>query len=72
MSENTEHSHQKSEKLITRLILATSDERDLIFDPFAGTGVVSVISSRLNRNFITIELDETWCCVAQKRLNLDL
>jgi site-specific DNA-methyltransferase (adenine-specific) len=68
MSENTEHPTQKPEKLLAKLILASSNEGDLILDPFLGSGTTSAVAKKLNRHFIGIEIDEHYCCIAQKRL----
>ncbi|MFR4476537.1 MAG: DNA methyltransferase [Ruminococcus callidus] len=42
MPENTAHPAQKSEKLLAKLILASSNENDIVFDPFLGSGSTSV------------------------------
>lgn len=54
------HSTQKPLKLIKRLILASSNENDLVLDPFGGSGSTAISALHLNRNFITIEVDETY------------
>lgn len=68
MPENTSHPTQKPEKLIAKLILASSNEGDLILDPFLGSGTTAAVSKKLNRNFIGIEEQLEYCCLAQKRL----
>lgn len=70
MSENTEHPTQKPEKLLAKLILASSNEGDIVFDPFLGSGTTSVVAKKLKRNYVGIEIDETYCCLAEKRLEL--
>lgn len=70
MPENTDHPTQKPEKLLAKIILASSDEHDVVFDPFMGSGTTSVVAKKLNRNFVGIELDEMYCCLAEKRLDL--
>ena len=70
MPENTEHPTQKPEKLYAKLILASSKPGDLIFDPFLGSGTASVAAKKLGRNYCGIELNEEYCLLAQKRLNL--
>lgn len=70
MPENTEHPTQKPEKLLAKLILASSKENDLIFDPFLGSGTSSVVAKKLGRRYVGIEIDETYCCLAEKRLAL--
>ncbi len=68
MSENTEHPTQKPEKLIAKLILASSNEGDFVFDPFLGSGTTSVVAKKLGRNFCGIELEEKYSLLAEKRL----
>jgi site-specific DNA-methyltransferase (adenine-specific) len=70
MSENTEHPTQKPEKLLARLILASSNEGDVVFDPFLGSGTTSVVAKKLGRHFVGIEQDETYALLAAKRLQL--
>jgi site-specific DNA-methyltransferase (adenine-specific) len=70
MPENTDHPTQKPEKLIAKLILASSNRGDLVFDPFLGSGTTAVVAKKLGRKFIGIELDESYCCLAAKRLEL--
>lgn len=70
MPENTDHPTQKPEKLLAKIILASSNEGDVIFDPFLGCGTTSVVAKKLNRHYIGIEIDETYSCLAEKRLEL--
>lgn len=68
MSENTDHPTQKPEKLYAKLILASSKEGDVVFDPFLGSGTSSVVAKKLGRKFCGIELNEEYCLWAEKRL----
>ncbi len=70
MPENTDHPTQKPEKLLAKIILASTRETDLILDPFAGSGTTLVTAKKLNRAFCGIERDEQYCLLAQKRLKL--
>ena len=70
MPENTEHPTQKPEKLLAKIILASTNESDLILDPFAGSGTTAVVAKKLNRAFTCIEADEKYCLLAEKRLDL--
>ncbi len=70
MPENTEHPTQKPEKLLAKIILASTNESDLILDPFAGSGTTAVVAKKLNRAFTCIETDEKYCLLAEKRLDL--
>lgn len=68
MPENTSHPTQKPEKLLAKIILASSDEGDIVFDPFAGVGTAGVVARKLKRKFVMIEIDEEYCLHAVKRL----
>ena len=68
MEENTGHPTQKPEKLIAKLILASSNEGDLILDPFAGSCTTSVTAKKLNRRYIGIEQNELYVAWGEKRL----
>ena len=70
MRENTDHPTQKPEKLIAKLVLASSNNEDLVFDPFLGSGTSAVVAKKLGRRFVGIEIDHTYCCWALKRLRL--
>ena len=70
MPENTPHPTQKPEKLLAKLILASSRKGDVVFDPFAGSGTTGVVAKKLGRNFVMVEIDEEYCLYAQKRLQM--
>lgn len=70
MPENTEHPTQKPEKLIAKLILASSNPGDVVLDPFLGSGTTSVVAKKLGRKYLGIELDHKFACTAEKRLTL--
>jgi site-specific DNA-methyltransferase (adenine-specific) len=70
MAENTDHPTQKPEKLIAKLMLASSNLRDVVLDPFLGSGTTAVVAKKLGRQYIGIEQDLDYCCLAQKRLDL--
>jgi site-specific DNA-methyltransferase (adenine-specific) len=70
MPENTDHPTQKPEKLIAKLVLASSNPGDFVFDPFLGSGTSVVVSRKLGRRFLGVELNQEYCCWALKRLNM--
>jgi len=70
MPENTDHPTQKSEKLIAKLVLASSKPGDVVFDPFLGSGTSSVVAKKLDRQFCGVEAEETYALLAEKRLML--
>ncbi len=70
MPENTDHPTQKPEKLLAKLILASTNTGDNILDPFAGSGTTAVVAKKLSRHFTAIESDEQYCLLAAKRLEI--
>ena len=68
MPENTDHPTQKPEKLIAKLVLASSKEGAFVFDPFLGSGTTAVVCKKLNRRYLGIEQNLEYCCWAQKRI----
>lgn len=68
MEENTAHPTQKPEKLIAKLILASTDEGDMVLDPFLGSGTTSVVAKKLGRGYVGIEKNATYCSWAEERL----
>ena len=70
MSENTDHPTQKPEKLLAKIILASTNKGDLILDPFAGSGTTAVVAKKLRRKFVAVEADENYCLLAAKRLEI--
>ncbi len=70
MPENTDHPTQKSEKLLAKLILASTAPGDFILDPFLGSGTTSVVAKKLSRRFLGIEIDSDYSMLAAKRIEL--
>lgn len=62
------HPTQKPLDLITRLVKASSNENDLVLDPFGGSGTTALACKNENRNCISIELEETYCDIAKNRI----
>lgn len=69
MSENTEHPTQKPEKLIAKLILASSNSKQMVFDPFLGSGTSAVVAKKLGRNYCGTEIDKKFACLSELRLS---
>ncbi len=63
------HSTQKPEALLHRIILATTNKGDAIFDPFLGTGTTAVVSKKLGRNYYGIEKEKIYFISAKERIN---
>lgn len=68
MAENTAHPTQKPEKLLAKLILASSNPGDVVLDPFLGSGTTSVTAKKLDRHYVGIELNDRYCVWAERRL----
>ena len=63
------HSTQKPEALLHRIILATTNKGDSIFDPFLGTGTSAVVAKKLGRKYFGIEKDKKYFSAAYNRIN---
>ena len=70
MAENTAHPTQKSEKLIAKIMLASSSAGDIVLDPFLGSGTTSVVAKKLARRYIGIEIEKQYCVWAEQRLEM--
>jgi site-specific DNA-methyltransferase (adenine-specific) len=70
MPENTDHPTQKPEKLVAKLILASSAVGQVIMDPFLGSGTTSVVAKKLGRRYVGIEQNQQYCALAEHRLDL--
>lgn len=68
MDEYEEHPSQKPEALLERIILASSNEGDLVLDPFAGTFSTAVVAKRLNRCSISIENQEEYLKIGLRKV----
>jgi DNA modification methylase len=54
------HSTQKPEELLRRVILTSTKEGDIVFDPMAGTGTTGFVAKQLNRNFVMVEINKNY------------
>ncbi len=70
MPENTDHPTQKSEKLLAKIILCSTNKDDFVLDPFLGSGTTSVVAKKLGRKYLGIEMNKEYCLFAEKRLAL--
>lgn len=64
-----EHPTIKPLQIIKNFVINSSNENDIIFDPFVGSGTTCVASKELNRNYIACEIDKKRYGVAVDRLN---
>ena len=63
-----EHPCQLPEPLLERLVLMTTDEKDIVLDPFIGAGTTALASKRLGRNFIGIDIDPKYKSIIENKL----
>jgi site-specific DNA-methyltransferase (adenine-specific) len=70
-SERTGYPTQKPQALLERVIAASSNEGDLVLDPFCGSGTTLVTAKNLNRKWIGIDLNEEALAIAKERLTRD-
>ena len=66
------HPSQKPVKILKKMIEIASNKGDIIFDPFMGVGSTGVASLELNRRFIGVEIDPSYCQAARERINKTL
>lgn len=66
--EKTLHPTQKPEELIQKFILASTDEGDLVIDPFGGAGTTYAVCERSNRRWLGCEISEDYCRIIERRL----
>jgi site-specific DNA-methyltransferase (adenine-specific) len=65
----TIHPTEKPENLLRRIILIGSKEGDTVLDPFMGSGTTGVVAKQLGRNFIGIEIDQSYFEIATQRID---
>ncbi len=63
------HPSQKPLSVVSRILLAGTNENDLILDPFSGTATTAVVAEQHNRKWIMIEKDESYNQIAQMRID---
>lgn len=68
-SKNLTHPTEKPQELLEIFIKQSSDEGDIVFDGFMGTGSCGIAAKNLHRQFIGCELDNTYFNIAKKRIN---
>lgn len=66
--EKTKHPTQKSLKVIKEIMSILSNKKDIILDPFMGSGTTGVACKEMNRSFIGIELDKNYFNIAKERI----
>jgi len=66
--ERVNYATQKPEKLLERIITASSNEDDLIFDCFAGSGTTAAVAEKLKRRWIVTDIGKPACMIIRKRL----
>ena len=66
------HSTQKPEALLHRILLATTNKGDIVFDPFLGTGTTAVVAKKLGRNYYGIEKEKSYFNAAKERIGKTL
>ena len=62
------HPTQKPVGLLTRLMLASTKEGDLVLDPFCGSSTTGVTTVLLNRHYVGIDLEDEYLQLSKKRL----
>lgn len=68
MGEKTPHPTQKPEELVRKFVLASSDEGDVVLDPFSGSGTTLVVAEQLGRRWLGCDLNPTYNAWAVERI----
>ncbi len=68
MQEKTPHPTQKPEELVRKIILASSNENDVVLDPFCGSGTTPVCAEQLNRKWLACDLSKEYIDWAIERI----
>ena len=66
------HPTQKPIALLEKIILSSTDEGDLILDPFNGSGTTGIVASRFNRKYIGVDLEKEYLDITIKRKEVDI
>jgi site-specific DNA-methyltransferase (adenine-specific) len=66
------HPTQKPVELLEKVILASTNEGDMILDPFNGSGTTGIVASRLNRKYIGIEMEKDFLDLTIKRKEAEI
>lgn len=67
-ADKLKHPTQKPTSIIRRMVECSTQEGELVLDPFMGSGTTAKACKELKRNFIGFELDEGYCKIANERL----
>jgi site-specific DNA-methyltransferase (adenine-specific) len=64
-----EHPCQLPEPLLERLILMTTDEGDIVLDPFVGTGTTSIAAKKMGRKYIGVDINNKYVEISNRKLH---
>lgn len=70
MEEYENHPSQKPEALLQRIILASSNEGDIVLDPFGGSFSTSSVAVKLNRKAISMDINRDYCKIGLRRTEI--
>jgi len=71
-TQEKKHPAEKPEELIEKMIINSTNENDLVLDPFLGSGTTAVAAKKLGRHYIGIEIEPKYVEIAKKRLNFEM
>tara|TARA_B100001540_G_scaffold295979_1_gene297270 strand:- start:54 stop:821 length:768 start_codon:yes stop_codon:yes gene_type:complete len=69
---NKDHGAVFPEELVEKIITNFSNKKDVVYDPFLGTGTTAFVAKKLGRNYLGSELLESYFNFAQERLDTDI
>lgn len=67
--ERTTHPAQYPERLIERIIGCSTNENDVVLDPFIGSGTTAVVAKKMNRQYIGYEIIQEYIDISNQRIN---
>lgn len=70
--ERLDHPTQKPEALMKRIVLASSNEGDIVLDPFVGSGTSCVVANILKRKWIGIDINPKYIEMSEKRMRKEI
>lgn len=70
-AERCDHPTQKPEALISNIILHSSNEGDLILDPFSGVGTTAIAAMKTSRRYLCIEKEQSYVDIARERIRIE-
>ena len=66
------HPTQKPKEVLYRCIMSSTNENDVVLDPFCGSGTTGVVACENNRKFIGIDINEEYLMLTRRRIDVSI